>query len=108
MNTKLSKQISSLILAFSLVFPMVVGLTHALHKHDQVVCMAENESHFHSQGVDCDHQHYFNPGGVVDQDSTVEKLISIVDPISTWGDPCSKSSNFASNLSLRGPPMINV
>lgn len=108
MNTKLSKQISSLILAFSLVFPMIVGLTHALHKHDQVVCMAENESHFHSQGVDCDHQHYFNPGGVVEQYSAVEKLIPLVDPIASWGDPSSKSSNLTANLSLRGPPMINV
>ena len=108
MDRKLRKQISSLILAFSLVLPMVVGLTHALHEHDQVVCMAENESHFHGQDVDCDHLHYFNPGGVAEQDSTVEKLTSVVDPITNWGNTCPKSSNLIANLSLRGPPMINV
>jgi hypothetical protein len=108
MDKQMRKTIASLILAFSLVLPMVVGLTHALHEHDQVVCMAENESHIHSEGVDCDHQHYFNPGGVVEQEAAVEKLISVVEPISSWGNPCAKSSNLEFNLSLRGPPAINV
>ena len=108
MDRKLRKRIASLILAISLVFPMIVGFTHALHEHDQVVCLAENESHIHSQDVDCDHQHYFNPGGFVEQEADVEKPISLVDPIASWGNPCTKTSNLVSNLFLRGPPMINV
>ena len=108
MDRKLRKRIASLILAVSLVLPMLVGFSHALHEHDQVVCLAENESHIHSQGVDCDHQHYFNPGGIVVQEAAVEKLISVVDPIASWGNPCAKSNNLVSNLSLRGPPTINV
>ncbi len=87
---------------------MLVGFTHALHEHDQQVCMAQSESHIHSKGIDCDHEHYFNPGGVVDQAIPNEKLISVVKPIAIWGATCSKSINFVSNLSLRGPPKVNV
>lgn len=108
MDRKLRKQIASLILVFSLVLPMVVGLSHAMHEHELVVCLAENESHIHSQDIDCDHQHYFNPGGVVEQEITDEKPFSLVDAVKTWGDPCAKTSNYSANLSLRGPPMINV
>jgi hypothetical protein len=108
MDRELRAQIASLILAFSLVLPMVVGLTHALHEHDQVICLAENESHIHSQGVDCDHEHYFNPGGVVEQVAPSENLIPGVAPIASWGDPCEKLNNLVPSLSLRGPPMINV
>jgi hypothetical protein len=108
MKNQMCKTIASLILAFSLVFPMVFGLTHALHDHDQVVCMAEGESHFHSQGFDCDREHYFNPGGIVEQLSPGEKLISGVDPTASWGDPCEKFNTLESSLSQRGPPVINV
>ena len=108
MDKKLRGQFASLIMGLSLVFPMIIGFTHALHEHDQVVCQAENESHIHSQGVDCDNQHYFNPGGVVENDTAIEKLISVVEPIASWGNPCARSSNLGYNLSLRGPPMINV
>lgn len=108
MDRKLRKQIASLILAFSLVLPMAVGLSHAMHEHDQVVCLAENESHIHGQDIDCDHEHYFNPGAVVAHETTLEKPVSLVDPLQNWGDPCAKTSNYLANLSLRGPPMINV
>lgn len=108
MDKQLRKTIASLILAFTLVLPMVVGLTHALHEHDQVICLAENESHIHSQGVDCDHEHYFNPGGVVEQDAPDEKHIPAADSISSWGVPSAKYNNLSSYLTLRGPPMINV
>jgi len=108
MDRELREQIGSLIFAFSLMLPMVVGLTHALHEHDQVFCLAENESHIHSQGVDCDHEDYFNPGVELEQAAPGEKLIPGVDPIASWGDPCEKSNNLVLSLSLRGPPMINV
>lgn len=108
MDRKLRKQIASLILTFGLVFPMLVGFIHALHDHDQIVCLAENESHIHRQGMDCNHLHYFNPGGVLENEAAFEKLISAIDPIASWGNPCAKSKNLVSNLTLRGPPMIHV
>ena len=108
MDRKLRERIFSLILAFGFVFPMIIGFTHALHEHDQQVCLAQNESHIHSKGIDCDHEHYFNPGGVIDQTLASEKLISVVMPIAIWGSTCPKANNFISNLTLRGPPMINV
>ena len=102
------KKIVSLVLALSLVLPMIVGLTHAVHEHDQQVCLAETESHIHSQGIDCDHQHYFNPGGVFEHGAPDKKLISKVEPLSSWGETSRKSIHFVSHLSLRGPPSINV
>lgn len=102
------KTIASLILAFSMMVPMVVSLTHALHEHDQVVCLAQSESHIHSQGVDCDHEHYFNHGGLAKQVEPSEKHIPRADPIASWGVPSSKYNNLLSHQALRGPPMINV
>ena len=102
------KTIESLILSCTLEITMVVGFTHALHEHDQVVCLAENESHIHSQGVDCEHEHYFNPGGVVEQVAPDEKHIPGADPIASCGVPSTKYNNLLSYQTLRGPPMINV
>jgi hypothetical protein len=98
----------SLILAFSLLLPMVMSFSHSLHEHDQVVCMAENENHIHTQAFDCDHEHFFSPGGIYDQPTLTRKVNLEHDPNRVFGVISFKYLSFTPTCSLRGPPMINV
>jgi hypothetical protein len=108
MIRKRRKQVVSLILAFSLLLPMAVGLSHALHEHDNKVCLAENESHIHSQGVSCEHMHYFNPAGTFDPIDISPLLL--FDPIDSrsFEELGKKRNSHFNTFELRGPPSINV
>lgn len=95
-------------MALALVFPMAVGLIHAMHEHDRLACMAKNESHIHRKNLDCDHEHYFIPGGTFDYSDPTSNLVFEYFAPDTFGNTSGKSSTLIANLSLRGPPSINV
>lgn len=108
MSREFRIRLYAFILAMGLVFPMLKGLAHAVHEHDSKVCLAQNESHVHSQPTDCDHEHYFNPGGTFNSIDSPEPIefFFIDSPIS--GQVCKKQSHPNITLKLRGPPVIHV
>ena len=108
MNRELLIRIYTLFLAVAIVFPMAVGFTHALHDHDSQMCMAKNESHIHSQGIDCHHEHYFSPGGNIQFFATDDSLQFDDFVAQRFGATCEKSQTLKTAIGLRAPPMIFV
>jgi len=98
----------ALILTFSLVLPMALSLTHALHHHEIQICMAEGESHIHDEGIDCDQQHFFSHVGDSSHFDYENRSNILVDEIQAIGTENSSFSYRLNTISLRGPPMINV
>ena len=108
MNRVLRIRLYAFVLAVGMVFPMLRGLSHALHEHDNKVCLAENETHIHTQGVSCDHMHYFNPAGTFDPIDISPLLL--FDPIDSrsFEELGKKRNSHFNTFELRGPPPINV
>ncbi|WKK64816.1 hypothetical protein [Lutimonas zeaxanthinifaciens] len=54
------RKILSILLVTVLLFPLGMSLIHAVHEHENQICLAESESHIHKESIDCDHLHYFS------------------------------------------------
>lgn len=50
----------ALLFMLTLILPMSISVVHAFHQHENNLCLAENESHIHSETSDCDQLHYFS------------------------------------------------
>ena len=57
----LNKKIAvALFFMFTLLLPMGISVVHAFHQHESNICLAIDESHFHSDDTECDQLHYFS------------------------------------------------
>ena len=108
MIKKLQIRFLAFILTFSLVLPMVMSLTHALHHHEIQICMAEGESHIHAESIDCDQQHFFSHLGDTSFFEYEDGSNILVYEINAIGTELRPISYRLKSISLRGPPMINV
>lgn len=108
MKFELKHNIVSVILLLCFLLPIGIGLSHALHHHNDATCDAKNETHIHEDSQGCDHLHYFNNTNsfsaiIYDSHDTIvyaEKTFSLF----------SFQTYFLSvnTLSDRGPPFIIV
>ena len=108
MKRELRIRFVSLMLALTLVAPMAVGLVHALHEHENAVCVAENESHVHKQGIDCDHKHFFSPGYIFIPSFVRDAHITYHSTSDALMPPSGASVSDPLVHQLRGPPVVNV
>lgn len=54
------RKIASYLLVATLLFPLGLSLIHAVHEHENQICLAETESHIHTETNDCETLHYFS------------------------------------------------
>ena len=54
------RKIASYVLVASLLFPLGLSLVHALHEHENEICLVESESHIHKETIDCDALHFLS------------------------------------------------
>lgn len=92
----------------TLILPMGIGLAHAFHQHENIICLAENESHFHSEETNCDQLHYFsqtvNGGDFVETKIPVNELFVEKEYFSEF----TLIHFFSKADPDRGPPIITV
>lgn len=108
MMKELQIRFLAFILTFSLVLPMAMSLTHALHHHEIQICMAEGESHIHAEGIDCEQQHFFSHLGDTSLVDYQDPYNCLFQGIQVMAKELRPDSNRTDTISLRGPPMINV
>ncbi len=98
----------ALLFMFALILPMGIGVVHAFHEHDTIECLAENESHFHSEALDCEQLHYFsqtvNDGILVETIICIDRIFEDKEYYSAF----SLIQSFSKADPDRGPPVINV
>ncbi|WP_460219007.1 hypothetical protein [Psychroserpens sp. MEBiC05023] len=102
----ISKRIATLLLAFTLLLPSAVKLSHALaHNHEHEVCLEKNQTHFHNIDFDCDFYKF-----KIQTESTISTtnydLFSIEDNHKSTFTYYSFLSEYQRlHFSLRGPPI---
>ena len=91
-----------------LILPMSISIVHAFHQHESNLCLAINESHYHSEITDCDQLHYFSQ--TVDSSKTSFKEISfeIILILNDFHTEFNLTNSFSKGYSNRGPPIITV
>lgn len=100
--------IASFILIASVLLPIGISFTHALHKHEHKVCATKSEDHIHAKSMDCSFFHYLNPI----QATPANYTYTIFLPNTVFEKPVV-AQNFSftvkiSTFSVRGPPVINA
>lgn len=108
MKNNVSHKIISFILTVSLLLPLGIGFSHALHNHEHNICVSKTEKHIHTQKIDCSYFHYFT--NIQYQNGDSDSSIFVPNFISTKITLLT-SSYFSSNTSTyltRGPPTINI
>lgn len=60
MRKQITNHIASFVLIVSLLLPIGISFSHALHRHEHVVCNATTEKHIHQQNIDCSYFHYIS------------------------------------------------
>ncbi len=87
---------------------MSISIVHAFHKHESNLCVAKNESHYHSETTNCDQLHYFSQ--TLRNAEPVFKGISF-EKVLIHNQFFSEFDLIQSFLKAdldRGPPVINV
>ena len=105
----LNKKIAiALFFMFSLILPMGISVVHAFHQHENITCLAKNESHFHSEEPNCEDLHYFsqtlNVGDIRIEDMSVDRLFVQNEYYSEF----TLIHSFSKSYPNRGPPVIIV
>ncbi len=104
----MKKQFASILMILSLLLPMGIGMAHAFHQHEDNLCIAKNESHFHADKTKCDQLHYFS------QTLTFVETGHHINPLSGVTNQNAFTSEFDLAYSfmksdpVRGPPVITV
>jgi len=105
MKKKAFHFIASFILIASILLPIGVSFTHALHKHEHKVCTAKSEHHIHTKSIDCSFFHYLSPI----QTTITKYTYEIFLPIAVFENPVFvENFNFITKIltfSVRGPPL---
>ena len=95
-------------LLVSLLLPMGIGVVHAFHQHENNLCIAQDESHYHSEKNDCDQLHYFSQtisDGILVFSETTFTQCDLQDDLYL---EFSFVKAYSKADSDRGPPVINV
>lgn len=108
MKNKTPNIITSFALIISLLFPLGIGFSHALHVHKNKNCIATTEKHVHSKKIDCSSLHYFTSIKYLNHDFSFSQVLSgfIYTKLIFTKSFYSFSKN--SSFLVRGPPIINV
>ncbi len=104
----MKKQFASILMILSLLLPMGIGMAHAFHQHENKLCLAKNESHFHSDKTNCDQVHYFSQtlsDGVTGFNQIRFKEIIKQNP---FNSEFEHAHSFLKSDPDRGPPAIIV
>jgi len=87
---------------------MSISVVHAFHKHESNLCIAENETHYHSEITNCDQLHYFSQTVDSSEASFKEISFEIVLVLNDFHTEFNLTRSFSEDYSNRGPPVINV
>ena len=104
----MKKQFVSIFMVLSLLVPMGIGMAHAFHQHEDNLCLAKNESHFHAEKTNCNQLHYFNQtlsaGEIGYHQIPFDEIIN-QNPFNSEFD---LTPSFPKAAPDRGPPVITV
>jgi len=103
-----NKYIKAGILAFIFILPLIFGLFHAVHEHQNNHCFAKNEQHVHVEKESCSQFHILQNISF----EIVRKDFGLI-PFELFKEPfllrCIFSEYLSAfNFQLRGPPVINA
>ena len=98
----------SLLLMLTLGLPMSISLVHAFHQHENNLCLAENESHIHTDQTDCDQLHYFSQTIDYGETKTSEVSCEISFIQNQFYSEFQLIRSFSKADPDRGPPFVTV
>ena len=87
---------------------MSISVVHAFHKHENKICNAKNESHFHSKSTDCDQLHYFSQSLSGKQNLFEEFLFDKIIIQNQFYSDFTLKNSYPNTYEGRGPPIITV
>jgi len=102
------KILISLAFMLTLVLPMAIGVAHAFHQHENNLCVAQDESHFHAEKTDCDQLHYFSQTLTGGEVSFIEIQSNEILVQNQFNSEFKLLHSFSKSEPTRGPPVINV
>jgi len=108
MKTLNKKILFSLFFMLVLILPMSISVVHAFHKHESNLCIAKNETHYHSEITNCDQLHYFSQTIHDGEPAFKEILFEKVLIHNEFFYEFDLIQSFLKADLDRGPPVINV
>lgn len=108
MRKQITNHIASFVLIVSLLLPIGISFSHALHNHEHADCNAKNEKHIHKQSIDCSYFHYISQVQTASQVYQYELFSSFI----PFENPVLVLSFYyfdkLTAFLVRGPPAINA
>ena len=90
------------------MLPIGIGAVHAFHQHENDLCIAQDESHFHSEKTNCDQLHYFSQT-LSDGELNVKEIsFNEIFVYNQFNSEFELLHSFSKSYPTRGPPVINV
>ena len=104
----MKQKLISIFLLLSLLLPMGIGLSHAFHEHETLLCQSKSEFHIHAEPTACDQIHFINH--TLSYDGIQEYYLNPILGYNT--SPILPPALLVTTVlvveSDRGPPAINV